>query len=144
MQSRCHDSLDSNAISSLTNPSSAEQTEKTSPLALQHCEQAPCGAVSHVAQHYTLESPQRRWKQNCPTTLGHSLSHLIYPSLVAQLVNNLPSVQETRVRSLDQEDLLEKEMATHSSILAWKNPLDTGAWWAAVHGFTKSQTQLSD
>ena len=41
-------------------------------------------------------------------------------SLVAQLVKNLPSVQETRVRSLGREDRLEKEMATHSSILVWK------------------------
>jgi len=41
-------------------------------------------------------------------------------SLVALLVKNLPAVQETRVRSLGWEDALEKEMATHSSILAWK------------------------
>ena len=41
-------------------------------------------------------------------------------SLVAQSVKNLPAVQETGVRSLGWEDLLEKEMATHSSILAWK------------------------
>ena len=43
-------------------------------------------------------------------------------SLVAQLVKNLPAVQETWVRSLGQEDALEKEMATHSSILAWRIP----------------------
>ena len=41
-------------------------------------------------------------------------------SQVAQLVKNLPAVQETQVRSLSQEGPLEKEMATHSSILAWK------------------------
>ena len=41
-------------------------------------------------------------------------------SLVAQLVKNLPAVQETRVQSLDWEDPLEKEMAPHPSILAWK------------------------
>ena len=41
-------------------------------------------------------------------------------SLVAQRLKRLPAVQETWVRSLDQEDPLEKEMATHSSILAWK------------------------
>ena len=35
---------------------------------------------------------------------------------------------ETQVQSLGQEDLLEKEMATHSSILVWKNPMDGGAW----------------
>ena len=41
-------------------------------------------------------------------------------SLVAETVKRLPAMQETRVRSLDQEDPLEKEMATHSSTLAWK------------------------
>ena len=42
--------------------------------------------------------------------------------LVAQTVKPLPTMQETRLQSLGQEDLLEKEMATHSSILAWKIP----------------------
>ena len=46
--------------------------------------------------------------------------NVIWASLVAQSVKNLPAVQETRVRSLGWEDPLEKEMATHSSILAWK------------------------
>ena len=44
----------------------------------------------------------------------------IWASLLAQLVKNLPAVQETHVRSLGWEDPLEKEVATHSSILAWK------------------------
>ena len=43
-------------------------------------------------------------------------------SLVAQKVKRLPTIQETWVRSLGWEDPLEKEMATHSSILAWKIP----------------------
>ena len=43
-------------------------------------------------------------------------------SLVAQIVKNLPGMQETPVRSLGQEDPLEKGMATHSSILAWRIP----------------------
>ena len=43
-------------------------------------------------------------------------------SLVAQTVKRLPTMQETRVQSLGQEDPLEKEMATHSSIHAWKIP----------------------
>ena len=43
-------------------------------------------------------------------------------SLVAQMVRRLPTMQETWVQSLGQEDLLEKEMATHSSLLAWKIP----------------------
>ena len=47
---------------------------------------------------------------------------LIGASLVAQTVENLPAVQETRFQSLGQEDPLKKEMATHSSILAWRIP----------------------
>ena len=44
-------------------------------------------------------------------------------NMVAQMVKSLPAVQETRDRSLGGEDHLEKEMATHSSILAWRIPL---------------------
>ena len=61
---------------------------------------------------------------------------------MAQTVNRLPTMQETRVRFLGQEYLLEKEMAPHSSILAWRISMDRGAWQATVHGVTKSQTQL--
>ena len=43
-------------------------------------------------------------------------------SLIAQSVKNLPAMQETQVRLLGQEEPLEKEMATHSSILAWRIP----------------------
>ena len=46
----------------------------------------------------------------------------LWASLVAQLVKNLPAMQETWVRSLGKEDPLEKEVATHSSILAWRIP----------------------
>ena len=42
------------------------------------------------------------------------------------------------------EDLLEKGMATHSSVLAWRIPMDRGAWRTTVHGVAKSQTELSD
>ena len=54
--------------------------------------------------------------------------------LVAQTVKNVPTMQETWVQSLGQEDPLKKEMATHSSILAWRILRDRGAWWATVHG----------
>ena len=45
-----------------------------------------------------------------------------WSSLVAQMVKNLPAMQETWAQSLGQEDILEKKMATHSSILAWRIP----------------------
>ena len=54
-------------------------------------------------------------------------------------------MQETWVRSLGWEDSLDGlGMATHSSILTWRIPMDRGAWWATVHGVAKSRTQLSD
>ena len=56
----------------------------------------------------------------------------------------MQEMEETWVQSLGGEDPLEEGMATHSSILAWRIPLDRGAWWATVHGFAKSWTQLSD
>ena len=59
------------------------------------------------------------------------------------MVKNPPAVGETWVRSLGWEDSLEEGMATHSSILAWRIPKDRGAWWAKVHGVTKSWTRLS-
>ena len=62
-------------------------------------------------------------------------------SLVAQTVKRLPTMWETQVQILGREDFLEKEMATHSSILAWKI-----SWMeepGTVHGVTKSRTRLS-
>ena len=53
----------------------------------------------------------------------HIHTHIhIWASLVAHTVKSLPAIQETEVRSLDWEDALEKEMATHSSTIAWKIP----------------------
>ena len=52
-------------------------------------------------------------------------------------------MQETWVQSLGQEDLLEKEMAPHSSILPGKS-MDGGVWWVTLHGVAKSRTRLSD
>ena len=61
------------------------------------------------------------------------------------VVKNLPANagDSARVRSLGQEDPWEKETATHSSILAWGNPMNRGAWQASSWGH-KSQTQLSN
>ena len=48
-------------------------------------------------------------------------------------------MQETWVQSLGWEDPLEEDMITHSSILAWRTPMDKGAWWATVHGLQKGR-----
>ena len=53
------------------------------------------------------------------------------------MVKNPPALRETWVRSLGWEDPLEEGMATHSSILAWRIPMDRGAWRATVHSVAK-------
>ena len=73
---------------------------------------------------------------NTPSTLRGA-------SVVAQMVKNLPAMQETWVWSLGQEYALEKGMAIQSSILAWKNPINRRTWWFTVCGVTKSWTRLT-
>ena len=58
-------------------------------------------------------------------------------SLVAQTVKCLPTMWETQVQSLGQEDPLEKEMATQLQYSCLGNPRDRGAWWATIHGVAK-------
>ena len=61
------------------------------------------------------------------------------------MVKNPPTnveMEELWVRSLGLDDPLEEEMATHSSILAWRIPMDRGAWRATVHRVAKSWTQM--
>ena len=103
---------------------------------------------------------------DAPWNINHSFPPLlIWASIVAQTVKNLPAMQAMWVPSLGWEDPLEKEMATHSSILIyllfnWRiialqnfiwhssilvaNPMNGGAWWTTVHGVAKSWTRLSD
>ena len=71
--------------------------------------------------------------------LGYPLQYS-WSSLVAQTVKNSPAMQDTRVPSLGWEDPLEGGMVTHCSILAWRIPMDRGAWQATAHGLTKSWT----
>ena len=71
--------------------------------------------------------------------IGYTLQYS-WASLVAQTVKNLSAVQETWVRSLGRKDPLEEGMATLSSTLAWRIPMDRGAWQAAIHGVTKDWT----
>ena len=62
-------------------------------------------------------------------------------SLVAQMVKNPLAVQETWVQSLGWEDPLEGLVI--QSWVAWKIPMDREAWWATIHGVTKSWTRLN-
>ena len=71
---------------------------------------------------------------------------LVFPiiaSQVAQIVKKSPAMWETWVQSLSWEDPLEEEMATHSSILAWRIPMERGVWLVTVHRVTKSPTPLT-
>ena len=61
-------------------------------------------------------------------------------SLVAQMANNDPAMPETGFNPWVEKIPLEEGLATHSSILAWRIPMDRGAWWVTVHGVGKSQT----
>ena len=57
---------------------------------------------------------------------------------MTQTVKNLPAMEETQVQSLGLEDPLEKGMAPQSSILAWRIPMDRGAWQATIHWVAES------
>ena len=63
-------------------------------------------------------------------------------SSMAQPVKNPPAVQEMWVRFLSQEDSLEEGVTTHPSILAWRIPMDRGAWRAIVHSVAKNRPRL--
>ena len=63
---------------------------------------------------------------------------------MAQMVKNLPPLQKTQIQSLGQEDLLEKGVATHSSILAWRIPWTEELGGLESMGSQKSSTRLSD
>ena len=79
-----------------------------------------------------------QWLGSFTLAFSGLFSHSVRVSLMVQTVKNRPAMQETRVQSLGQEDPLEKEIATHSSILASRIP------WTEEPGATKSWTQLSD
>ena len=63
-------------------------------------------------------------------------------SLLAQMVKNLPTMQNTWVQSLGWEDPMGKRMATHSSIVTWRIPMDRGAWQGIVHGSYKESDTI--
>ena len=92
-------------------------------------------------KHYSNDAVFKRSKKQSAL---YNSSKMCFYSLVAQPVKNKPAVQETRVRSLSWEGPLEKEMATHSSILAWKISWTEEPGGLQYMGVAKSQARLSD
>ena len=92
------------------------------------------GSLSQFNTHITSLSPEGPdyRKVDEADRVGHGIS-FFWASLVAQRLKRLPAMRETWVRSLGREDPLEKEMATHSSILAWRLP------WAEAPGGLQSK-----
>ena len=70
----------------------------------------------------------------------NKFKYVIEATLVTQTIKNPPSMRETWAQSLGQEDPVEEGMATHSSILAWRTPMERGAQRTTVHGVEKNWT----
>ena len=105
-------------------------------------------AVSGVTRAATCMALLLQQAIHCMTTSVLVWRHLIRhgfsiprASLVAQTVNNRPEMWEIWVRSRSWADPQEEGMATHSSILAWRIPMERGSWRATVHSIAKSRTQ---
>ena len=84
---------------------------------------------------------------NSWTGLKQLSTNLLWASRVELVVKNSSAkqeLQETQVQPLDREDPLEKEMATHSSIPAWRISMERGDWRATVRGVAENQTRLSN
>ena len=108
---------------------------------------SPAEGNSNPLQYSCLRHGQRSLAGYSPwghKELDTTEQLTLWASLVAQTVKNLPAMRETQDRSLGQEDPLEKIMATHSSILAWRIPWTREARQATVHGVAKSRTRLRD
>ena len=82
----------------------------------------PSPGVIQQKPDITLQIEGLCWRKEVPTTNKKQSVHLHRSSLVAQMVKNQPVVQKTWVQALRQKDPLEKGMATHSNILAWRIP----------------------
>ena len=90
-------------------------------------------------------TPRCAGKKSSQWYLHLTLEATLEPvSLAVQSIKSLPAMRETWVRCLNQKDPMKKEIATHSSTLTWRIPMDGGAWQATVHGVVKIQTQLRD
>ena len=97
--------------------------------------QKPCLFTSRVGRRWLLKLNEIIIQQTPSMSFWYIMG--------AQVVKNPPATWEAWVRSLGWEDPLEEGMAIHSSILAWRIPMNRGAWRATVHGVAKSRTRLS-
>ena len=96
--------------------------------------------------HCHFQSSLRPWIKT-PVSLGRrdtgsdptAAKKQFWACQLVLVVKNLPA-NAGDIRDVGWEDPLEEGLATHSSILAWRIPMDRGVRWAAVHGVTKSQT----
>ena len=98
----------------------------------------------HCRVETRLNIKVKRRKRKIIIEKSNRFFQVIGASLVAQRLKHLPGMWETHVWSLGREDPLEKENGTPLQYSCLENPMDGGAWWATVHGVTKSQTRLSD
>ena len=116
------------------------------------CYNSACNLHCMLSCYSTFKFIVSKTNDSSYSTLNYTFVHFgvvhisKWSSPVAWTVKNLPALRKTQVQSLHREDPLEKEMATHSFVLAWRIPWAEmpDAWQATVHGVTKSQTQLSD
>ena len=97
-------------------------------------------SISHLNPDYCSISHHSTYMRY----LKLSLLETVGASQVVQMVKNLPAVWEAQVQSLSQEDALEKGMATHSSILAWRIPWAEEPGSLTIHGVAKRCTRLSN
>ena len=126
---------------------------------LPHCRQilyqlsykgSPVGIVClHFKGKGLCQMKKSTWNLNVKNHISYSWAYIFWRSLCfpgGPAVTNLAvqEVQETWVQSLNQDEPLKEEMATHSSILTWKIPwTEEPIGWTTVHGVTKVQTRLS-
>ena len=99
------------------------------------CNMVTSSQGMHARAHLIApsRSTTRRYLGDVQAVLG-SWCSMMWASLVTQMVKNLPAMWETWVWSMGWEDTLEEGMATHTSILAWRIPMDRGAWRTTVLG----------
>ena len=137
-----------NGFSTPTIPTQSESLHdsNTTTTTTTHHSSVPFSTASYLSYRHKkdagscLECSSALWKPNQSISDNYILKN--YASLVAQSIKNLPAGQETRVRSLGQEDPPGEGNPLHYPCL--ENPTDRGAWWAAVHRVAKSQARLSD